>query len=136
MEKYPQDWSKIEFVRRGGKSAEADRVLDLQDGSPILLRFFIKAQVDKPLTYEANLILAGQRIRGVGHCETERRYFYGKIRIPKGWHENIVNPNLVQGDDNYNIHRSLPDFLFTDLVDFTRKTAAMWHIVLPPAELL
>ncbi len=136
MEKHPRDWGDRIFVHRGEKSADADCHLDLLDGSPVNLRLSVKAQTDKPLTYRAALILADQRIRGVDYDDIERIFMYGKIRIPKGWHENIVNPNLVHGDANYNVHKALTDFQPYDLVDFTRKVASMWNIVLPPVDLL
>lgn len=100
------------------------------DGPALIdLRFHVRAPVfDDPETFEAALILANERIRGIGWHPTGKKRFYGKQVIPKGWHQNVIDPNLLPGHPDENRHVPLADFNPTDLADFFTKSAALWHI--------
>lgn len=119
------------FRGYGEKSKSLDVDLDLKDGALLDLRLRISGgRFDDPTTYEAALILADQRVRGIGYSATRRMRFY-KERIPKGWHENVIDPNLPTRDDHYNRHEPLTGFEPTDLDDFLRKVCQRWNIELP-----
>jgi ABC-type branched-subunit amino acid transport system permease subunit len=83
--------------------------------------------------YTAALVLEGQRIRGIDYSHIERKRFYKKY-IQKGWHENIIDPNLRPPDDNR--HPPLDNFQPTDLTHFRQLVAQKWNIVLPTGDLL
>ena len=119
----------IPFRKYGDNGKRMDLLLDLVDGPALLdLKFHVRAPVfDNPETYEAALLLTGVRVRGIGWHATGKRRFY-KQMIPKGWHQNVIDPNLPSGHDDYNRHLPLASFRPTDLADFFTKAAAMWHI--------
>lgn len=124
------------FRDYGEKSKSLDLDLDVKDGALLDLRLHISAgRFDDPATYEAALILADQRVRGIGYSATRRMRFY-KERIPKGWHENLIDPNLPTRDDHYNRHEPLTGFEPTDLGDFLRKVCQRWNIELPTENVL
>lgn len=81
-----------------------------------------------PTTYDGNFFVEQQRVRGVGHNFIRRDNLRSKLRIPAGWHQNIVDPQKATHDPAYNRHEPLPDFHPTDFEDFTRKLAEMWTI--------
>lgn len=115
-----------------GKHLEFD--LDLNKGALVNLRVVITAgRYDEPETYRAALLLEGTRIRGVDYSELEVKRFYKPV-IPKGWHQNIIDPNLPTRD--LNRHEALPDFEVIDLADFLSKLAKLWHIEVPLDEVL
>jgi hypothetical protein len=147
-EKLPRDWSPSGFKKyvvkevdekksaRPTVSMEGRWMLDLASRQLVQLRFFVKAGiVSDATTYDDSLILENQRVRGVGYSLVERRRFY-KVCVPRGWHENLDDPNLPPNDEASNIHKPLPDFSPTDLIDFTRQVARMWNIVLPSDDLI
>lgn len=118
------------FKCYGERGQFADVDLDLADGPLLELRLRVSAgRFDDPTTNEAALLLADQRVRGIGYSETRRARFY-KERIPRGWHENVIDPNLPTRDPNWNRHEPLPDFAVTDLEDFLRKVCERWNIAL------
>lgn len=78
-------------------------------------------------------ILADQRVRGIGYPATRQARFY-KERIPKGWHENVIDPNLPRRDDDRNRHEALADIEPADLGAFLRKVCKRWNIELPSGE--
>jgi len=133
-EKHTLNWEEISFHAYGGSKQllESDTRLVVADGRYARFRFVVKAPiVDIPLSYSASLLLENSKIRGVDYHELARRRLYGREAIPKGWHEDIRNPNL---DDPYNSkqkRKALPDFAPYDLNDFSAKVAKMWNIVLP-----
>jgi hypothetical protein len=132
--KVVREGQSLEFksYKEHGKHLELD--LDLKDGSLFNLRLSIHAgRYDEPETYRAALVLDGQRIRGVDHCEIEVKQFY-KIVVPKGWHENVIDPNLPTRDINR--HLALPDFRVSDLTNFLGKVCGLWHIELALDEVL
>ena len=98
------------------------------------LRLCVHAgRYDEPETYRAALVLDGQRIRGVDYSEIEVKQFY-KTVVPKGWHENVIDPNLSTRDINR--HQALSDFQVSDLTDFLGKVGRLWHIELAFDEVL
>ena len=126
----------LKFKSYGERGKVLDVDLDLQGGPLIDLRFRVYAgRFDDPSTYEAALILADQRVRGIGYSATRLERFY-RQRIPKGWHENVIDPNLRTQDADRNRHEPLTDFEPTDLDDFLRRACERWHIDLPSGEKL
>ncbi len=120
----------IPFQNYGERGKRIDLLLDLVDG-PILvdLRFHVRGPVfDNPESYEAALILAGERIRGIGWNATGKKRFYGKEVIPKSWHQNVIDPNLPLSHPDRNPHLPLEPFEPTELTDFFTKAANVWHI--------
>lgn len=132
--KVVREGQSLEFkkYKDHGKHLELD--LDLKDGLLLNLRLSIHAgRYDEPETYRAALVLDGQRVRGVDHSWIEAKQFY-KTKVPKGWHENVIDPNLPTRDINR--HLALPNFVVSDLVDFLGKVAELWQIELPMDEVL
>jgi hypothetical protein len=116
----------LEFTKHGASGLGLDVNAALKDGQYLAMRFVVHcSDAARPHSYESGFLLAGPRVRGIGYSPIERKKKY-KVHIPKGWHENILDPNLV-GDDA-NRHEALPDFSPTDLKDFTKKSAARWNI--------
>jgi hypothetical protein len=56
-----------------------------------------------------------------------RKRFY-KAHIPRGWHENYIDPNLPTADANRNRHLPLASFHPSDLQHFLHLIANQWHI--------
>lgn len=126
----------LTFKGCGAKSKTLDVDLDLKEGVLVDLRLHITAgRFDEPATYEASLILAEERVRGIGYSPTRRTRFYREW-IPAGWHENVIDPNLPTRDFRYNRHVPLGDFAPVDLDDFLRKVSRRWNIELPLSEAL
>jgi len=83
----------LKFKSHGGRGKSLDAAVDLKSGTVLDLRLSVRAgRFDDPTTYEAALILADQRIRGVGYSAT-RRSRVCRAWIPAGWHQNIIDPN-------------------------------------------
>ncbi len=80
-----------------------------------------------PSTYRAAFLLNGVRVRGVDFDEQGRKKFY-KYHIPKGWHQNIIDPNLSPDDPKGNRHEALKDWAISDFDEFIRKVCTLWHI--------
>ncbi|MDB6056761.1 MAG: hypothetical protein JWO95_605 [Verrucomicrobiales bacterium] len=115
-----------------GKHLELE--LDLKDGPLVNLRLTVTAgRYDEPETYRAALLLDDQRIRGVDHADIETKRFY-KTAVPKGWHQNVIDPNLPTREINR--HVSLPHFEVGDLTDFLAKVAELWHVEMASEEVL
>ena len=118
----------FEVNHNGTAGGLFDVRLDLVDGPFVDLRYLGKtydfAVVEGS---EAGLILEAYRIRGVGYNAVGRRRFYEE-RIPAGWHQNMVDPNLPTAHENFNRHQPLPEFAPVDFDDFIRKTSALWNI--------
>lgn len=131
-----REGQSLAFRAFGERSKVLDVDLDLMDGSIVDLRLRVSAgRFDEPTTYEAALILADQRVRGIGYSATRLTRFY-KERIPKGWHENVIDPNLPTRDDDRNRHEPVADIEPTDLEDFLRKACKRWNIELPSEKVL
>jgi hypothetical protein len=125
-----REGDRLEVAKSGDKGGTFDANLDLLDGPFADLRYLGKAHDFRVVEgFESSLLLGAQRVRGVGHHRVGRRRFY-KDRIPPGWHQNIINPNLPTTHEDYNRHEPLPNFRPLDFKDFIRKTAALWHIEL------
>jgi hypothetical protein len=111
---------------KGGRSIKLP--LDLVDGPFVDFVLSVAAgDLKDPTTYRAALILAGERVRGVDFNETARSRFY-RPYIVRGWHQNVIDPNLPSSDRNQNRHIPLEDFDAIDLDDFFRKLCQLWHI--------
>lgn len=120
---------ELEISGKDRKSAEFDTRPELIDSGFIDLRYLGgAARLDQPETYEANFLLANQRVRGVGYNPIARENCRFKRRIPKGWHHNVCDPSLATNDVRQNIHHPLGDFVPTDFEDFISETAKLWNI--------
>ncbi len=109
--------------RPKSRSKEARVVLEPEGGRVALIELVIRAgRADDTTTYHAALLVDHQRIRGIDYGEIERKRWF-KVRIPKGWHENIVNSNSGE-----NRHEALDIDSITDLAVFCRNVAKHWHI--------
>ncbi|MFH1500035.1 MAG: hypothetical protein ABII82_19675 [Verrucomicrobiota bacterium] len=129
--------TELSVVRRGDAGAGFDVTLDIVGGAYVDMRYLGKAtDVSQPPSYEGNLILAGHRVRGVGHNHVGRNNLRAKQRIPAGWHQNRVDPNLPTTDAEYNRHEPLSNFAPTDFADFIGKCALLWAIDLKTPEVL
>ena len=129
--------SRLEVASFGEHGGRFDVNLDLMDGPFVDFRYLGKATDQRePAGYEANLILAGHRVRGVGHNYVGRNNLRAKQRIPAGWHQNKVDPNLPTSHVEYNRHEPLPQFAPTDFGDFINKCARLWAIDLKADEVL
>ena len=114
---------------KGSHGAQFAAPLDLVDGPFCDLNYRGKAGIlTDPTTYDASLLLAARRVRGVGHCAVARNNFRRKERVPAGWHQNVCNPNAPTDSPEWNLHEPLPDFAPTDFSDFIRKTSGLWAI--------
>jgi hypothetical protein len=132
-EKHPRDWEPLVFekVAKSAHSKELDVQLVRSDGRADRIRFVVRAGwPDMPVSYSSVLLLENIKIRGVDFHEIEMVRFYGKQRVPKGWHQDMIDPNLEQQDSCY--HRRLPldGFAPYDLKDFVVKISKLWNIVL------
>lgn len=126
--KCPVKESELKWKDRGSSGKELRLALDLVDGPFAGFVLYLAAgDVKDVTTYRAALILEGERVRGVDYSSIRRRRFY-KAYIERGWHENLIDPNLPTADTNQNQHRPLPDFQPTHLNDFLRKVCRMWQI--------
>lgn len=94
-----------------------------------LIRIKVSAgRLVDPTTYEAAFILDGERVRGIGYNEVARKRYYGQKVIPKGWHQNIIDPNLDAGDANLNRHDGMSGWTVSDFDDFLNKVCKLWNI--------
>lgn len=127
----------LQFSSYGDKGRRIDLDLDLADGVSLLaLRFHVRAPIfDDSTGFEAALILANARVRGIGwHATGKKRYY--RQATPKGWHQNVIDPNLPPGHDDNNRHLPINDFAPTDLAAFFASAAKIWNITLPDEEYL
>lgn len=125
----PDATLELERCGKERKSVKFETRPHLIDGGFIDMRYLGNApRLDQPETYEAAFLLANQRVRGVGYNPIPRENLRYKRRIPKGWHQNVCDPNLPTHDDRQNVHHPLPDFAPTDFKDFVSRTAEMWNI--------
>jgi hypothetical protein len=127
----------LPFSHYGENGRRIDLDLDLADGTGLLaLRFHVRApSLDAPTGFEASLILANKRVRGIGwHATGKKRYY--KQAIPKGWHQNVIDPNQPPGHPDENRHLPINDFAPADLVAFFTAAAKTWNINLPAEEYL
>ena len=105
----------------------------IRDYPLIRLQLHVAAGMsDDPRTYRAALILE-ERVRGVDYSEITVRRHYKEV-LPKGWHENILDPVRSADDRKQNRHEALNDFDPVDLKDFLAKVCRLWKINLPQGE--
>jgi len=129
--------ARLQVEKYGEHGGKFDVHLDVVGREFFDVRYLGKAtDQSKPDGYEANLILAGYRVRGVGHNHVGRNNLRAKQRIPAGWHQNKVDPNLPTSHVEYNYHEPLPHFTPTDFGDFIGKCARLWTIDLQTPEVL
>src|SRR4051812_41774755 len=128
-----QNWQ----FRSVGENAQMLAVdLDLMDAGFVDLKLFVSASdANQPERYTAALVLNGVRVRGIDFFPVAIRKGY-KVRVPKGWHENRIDPNLPKSDDDQNRHLALLDFAPIGLSHFLRLIAQRWNIELPTEETL
>jgi hypothetical protein len=128
----------LPFDNYGERGKRIDLFLDLEKGTSLIdLRFHVRAPIfDAPETFEAALILANERVRGIGWHATGKKRLYGKQVIPKGWHQNVFDPNLSPNHPDRNRHLPIKTFEPTDLAAFFTEVAKLWHINLPIEESL
>lgn len=118
------------FVLRDIKSIEQKNVgkearipLEIENNRVVMIEWVLKAsQINIVTSYHASLLIDYQRIRGVDYFPIERTKLF-KIHIPKGWHENVFDPNT--GDDR---HDALDLGTINDFQDFCEKVAKWWNI--------
>ena len=128
---------RLEIEPKGEHGAAFGVNLDLLDGPFVDFRYLGKAtNHTQPTTYEANLILGGHRVRGVGHNHVGRNNLRAKQRISSGWHQNRCDPNLPTTHPEYNRHEPMPAFAPSDFGDFVRMCAKLWTIDLQTEEVL
>ena len=115
--------------------SKKEKIFQLTTTEPDFKRLQIKLHVkrarpEQPETWTAALVVDGKRIRGVDYsARAVDKHF--KQHIPKGWHQNIVDPNLSDQDLNRNRHESLENFSPKSFQDFLEKVTALWNIELP-----
>jgi hypothetical protein len=132
--KWVRPGQSLDFEREGTRGMKLRADLELPDGPLMALSLHLSCHDPaQPEGYTAALVLEGQRIRGIDYSHIERKRFYKKY-IEKGWHENIIDPNLRPPDDNR--HPPLVSFQPTDLTHFLHLVAQKWNIVLPAGDLL
>lgn len=123
------DTLELQSMPKSSKGRHFDTRPELIDGPFVDMRYLGKAPVlDDTTTYDASFLLAGQRVRGVGHSKLVRNNLRFKQRIPKGWHLNVCDPNLPTNDPKQNVHQPLTKFSPTEFRDFINRTAEMWKI--------
>jgi hypothetical protein len=123
-----REGSELKWKDEGTRGKSLKLLLDMVDGP--FVDFILHASAGNltdPTTYRAALVLEGERVRGVDYNNIERSKFY-RGYIAKGWHENIIDPNLASTDLNRNRHLAIENFAPTDLTDFLRKLCHLWHI--------
>lgn len=118
------------FVLRDIKSIEQKNVgkdaritLELENNRAVIVEWVLKApHINIVTSYHAALLIDSQRIRGIDYQDIERKKYF-KIVIPKGWHENVFDPNT--GEDR---HEPLNIGEINDFEDFCKKVAKRWNI--------
>jgi hypothetical protein len=112
---------KSEAQENVGKEARIP--LDCDTGRAVILEWVLKAgRLDDITTYHASLLIDSERIRGIDYSAIEQKRRF-KVRIPKGWHENVLDPN---SDDDR--HEPVDLGTVTDFEDFCKKVAKRWNI--------
>jgi hypothetical protein len=127
---------RVEFESEGSKGKKLSLTIELPGGQMMSLRLLVSCyDATQPESYTASLVLEGERIRGVDYSKIRRLRRY-KEHIPKGWHENVIDPNLPTDDDDRNRHVALANFAPTDLKNFLHLVAKKWHIEIEAETLL
>lgn len=128
-EKCPVAGGDVGWKQRGEMGRELRVALDLIDGPFVGFVLHVTCgSISRVTTCRAALILEGERVRGVDYSDITRKKHYQDF-IVKGWHENVIDPNLPMKDwKNRNRHEPLPGFAPADLDSFLREICRMWHI--------
>lgn len=125
----------LKVEKHGEHGAKFQIGIDLVDGPFVDLRYLGKATtLAQPSSYDASLILAGHRVRGVGFQVVGRNNLRAKRRIKAGWHQNFCNPHVATLDPDYNRHEPLLGFAPSDFGDFIHRCAHLWVIDLAAEE--
>lgn len=120
------DGEQLSWKNDGAKGMTLEVNLEAPEAPLASLRLVAKSfDPEKPEGYEASLLLDGYRIRGVGYNGIRRKHYY-KTTIPKGWHQNICDPNKSAKESN--LHQSLDNFAPCDLEHFLHLVCEMWSI--------
>lgn len=83
----------LEIKESRDPSRRLDALLERVDEKEDRIRLIIRAgRVDDPHSFAAALLLEDTRIRGIDYHAVARSRFY-KETVPKGWHEDIIDPN-------------------------------------------
>ncbi len=132
--KYLRDWEPLTFEKSGEESRRGEALLEREDGKDDRLRLVARAgSLAQPLTYKSSLLLEDQKIRGIDHHAVGRSYKY-RVVIPKGWHEDVIDPNREPDEKGYHERIPLTDFDPSEFIDFVRKVCRKWSIDLPPTD--
>lgn len=118
------------FVLRDIKSIEQKNVgkearipLEIENNRAVIIEWVLRACHTNDVTsYHASLLIDSQRIRGIDYCPNEKKKYF-KILIPKGWHENVFDPNT--GEDR---HEPFDIGTLSDFEDFCGRVAKRWNI--------
>ena len=110
--------------------------LYLADGENFVpMELHLKAgRIEIPSSYQAAFLIANERVRGINYSEIEKKKYY-KTLIPKGWHQNVIDPGLPSDDQNQNKHEAL-DWSVSDFDAFIRQVCKLWCIDLGREEVL
>ncbi len=115
----------MKWKDRGEKGKELRLTLDLVDGPFAGFVLHVTCgDAAEVASYRAALILEGERVRGIDYSPIERKKFYRDYLV-KGWHENVLDPNLPSSDRNRNRHEPLPGFEPADLESFLREACRL-----------
>lgn len=124
-----RDPSELRYSATGLLPANFKVDLDFVDAAPMDLRFCGSAgDRSRPETYRAAFLVDAERVRSIDYSPIQRRNMRRKLNIPKGWHENVVDPTRSTVDPAYNRHVPLEGFDPGDFVSFTRRAADRWRI--------
>lgn len=130
--KYPRTAGDLEIKESRDRSRRLDALLERSDAKEDRIRLILRAgRIDDPHSFAAALLLEETRIRGIDHHAVARSHFY-KETIPKGWHEDIIDPNREIGEKGQHERKAMRDFGPVDFVDFRRLVCVHWNVVLPP----
>jgi hypothetical protein len=116
-------------IHKHGDAREFDSRPELVKGGFVDMRYTGRTHAyDDPTTYHAAFLLANQRVRGVDYEPVGKQNFRYKKRMPKGWHQNVCDPNLPTNHDAHNVHQPLDNFEPTEFIDFINLTTKLWNI--------
>jgi hypothetical protein len=130
-----QETHPLRFEKHGEHGGKFQIGIDLTDGPFVDMRYLGKAtHLAQTSSYDASLILAAYRVRGIGFHAVARNNLRAKLRIPAGWHQNFCDPNLSTLDPASNRHEPLSGFAPMDFGDFIHQCARLWMIDLAAEE--
>jgi hypothetical protein len=113
----------IKSIDQAKVGKEGRVLLELENGHPVIVEWVLRAGHNEVVnSYHAALLIDSFRIRGIDYCGIERKKFF-KTSIPKGWHENIIDPQTGE-----NRHEPIDMGVISDFEDFCVKVAKRWNI--------